>query len=140
MGRFEEMPPVSRQAKEGIKDILSQYGKKLEIPALESEGFLYVPADHIRIIPPSGKETNGTVEIREPEEKTGTEKFDRRDQFERAYPVGEVTAAAEWENQVFDGKIYPEPFYPEVGGRICFSAINIYETKEGQFVLINIVR
>ena|GEM_PF-6346120 len=138
MKKFGEIPEVSSRAKKEIEDILGEYGKNLEKSAFESEGFLYVPADHIKIIPPTEGMESGVVEIYEPEEKVGTEEFDLRTKFDMAYPVGDVSPFAEWENQVFDGEITPEPFSPEVGGRICFTNVNIYETKEESCMLMPI--
>lgn len=131
-------PRITPQAKEGIASLLHQYGETLKESALKSEGFLYVPAENITIIPPAEKRLQGILEIREPQEKIGTQHFDLRDKFEQAWPVGEVTPAAEWENSVFDGKLNPPSFHPEVGGRICFTSIQTYETAEGVFVLMPI--
>ncbi|MFZ2187995.1 MAG: hypothetical protein WAV73_00325 [Candidatus Moraniibacteriota bacterium] len=133
-----EQPHIVHQAKEGIRDILHQHGKKLEKSALESEGFLFIPAENIRITPPSEKGQNGILEIREPAEKNGTESFDLRDSIEKAWPIGEVSDSAEWENSVFGGEISPSSFSPEIGGRICLTNIQTYETAEGIFVLMPI--
>jgi hypothetical protein len=136
MKEFFGRPGVSQYAKEGVGDLLKQYGKNLEKPALESEGFLYIPADHIRVIPPQETGQHGVVEIYEPAEKIGTEAFDRRDMFEQALPVGDILPEAEWENKVFRGEITPEAFIPEIGGRVCLAVVNLYESKEGTFVML----
>ena len=64
---------------------VNQNYQELALPAMKSEGFMYVPAENIKIAPPKYNES-GLIEIREPAKKIGVESFRKRDQLEKRFP------------------------------------------------------
>lgn len=121
------------------QDFLHEYLRELTVPKEQSEGFLYIPAKEIKIIPGSATSAKGVIEVHEPEQMVGTEVFQNRDAYEKFFPAKKFAASAAHENRVFAGEINPAPFSPEYGGRFCLTAIPVYETKDGAYVSIPIL-
>lgn len=121
------------------RDFLQEYLRELTIPREQSEGFIYFPSENIAIIPGKTSETNGVIEIREPEKLIGTEVFQTRDAFEKDFPAPKLASSVQYENQVFNGEKCPDTFSPEFGGRFCLTAIPIYETKDNTYVSVPIL-
>ncbi len=142
---------IPSKEKKYLAELKKQYFKELSLNAIESEGFLHIPKENIAVFPPGtmrnkeGKITNpnnGILQIKEPAKKKGIEEFSQRDKFEKAQ-LSEMKGAqkyAEEENKIWQTmKIAPQPFRPEIGGRICFYLIKIFENQEGQFLFLPIL-
>lgn len=131
---FFKMPQASEKEKREVNQFIENFLSKLERNAYESQGFLNIPPENITI-----DSIRRIIEIKEPDEKMGVEKFSVRDEFEKTYPAEIIGPWAELENEIYDGKINPPSFHPEFGGRVCFHSINLYETAKGIFVSMPIL-
>jgi hypothetical protein len=133
---IEDVPRASQEEIDTYREFLDVFLHKLERSAAESEGFMFIPAENIRIIP--GRDgSGGVLEIREPENKIGIEEFNKRDKFEKTHPLKIVNPEIEYQNMVFQGKIAGKPFSPDFGGRFALSNLTEIVTAEGRKVSIS---
>jgi len=131
---------TGEQESREYKEFLQTYLKKTETPFQESEGFLLIPAENVTITPYDKKTGGGLIEIKEPEQKIGIDKFNIRDNFEKNYPRGISQASIQKENKIFAGEETTEkPFHPTFPLRFCLNSIKIFENAKESFILLPII-
>lgn len=122
------------------REFLQTYLKKTESSFQESEGFLLIPAENVTITPYDKKIGGGLIEIKEPEQKIGVDKFDIRDSFEKNYPQEITQVSIQQENKIFSGEKNAEnPFHPHSPLRFCLNSIKIFENAKESFILLPII-
>lgn len=136
---MRETPPrLSDVEKKEVTDFSAEYLRTIEKSTAESQGFMNIDAENIRIIPQENG-TGGVIEIKPLINQRGIDDFSKRDLFEKDFPQAKLKESAEFENRIFRGEAKAQPFSPEFGARICLAIIKLYETKEGQFISLPIL-